>query len=278
MIPFDFAYYRPETVDEAVQSYSDLAGKGKKPMYYGGGTEFISMARLGNVCADAVIDLKGIPELNLQVIQNGELSIGAAVTLTNIAEQNLFPLLSRTVRRIADHTIQGKITLGGNLAGTIIYRESVLPLLVADSEVEIASSQGQKRVPLKDVFRKRLELIPGEMLVRAIVQERFLTLPHIHTKRTKNEKIDYPLITLVGLNNANKVNLAFSGLCEHPVRFAGLEDIVNQGSQPAPARVDNAISQIVGQILSNSSGSSQYRQFVLRAMLLEALTVLGTVS
>lgn len=278
MIPFDFAYYRPDTVDEAVQLYRELADQGKKPLYYGGGTEFISMARLHNVQAGALIDLKGIPECNLFKTVQGELIIGAAVTLTSIAEANLFPLLSLTVRRIADHTIQGKITLGGNLAGTIIYREAVLPLLVAEAEIVIAGDQGRRRQALKDVFNKRLKLAPGEMMVQAIVKEHFLALPHVHSKRTKNEKIDYPLITLVGLSSNKRVNLAFSGLCEYPVRFAALEDIVNQDTQPVPVRVDNAITQVSGQITSNISGSFAYRQFVLRAMLLEALAKLGVVS
>lgn len=278
MIPFDFAYYRPETVEEGIQVHADLASQGKNPMYYGGGTEFISMARLGNVYTEAVIDLKGIPELNRQEITNGELSVGAAVSLTSIAEQNLFPLLSMTVRRIADHTIQGKITLGGNLAGTIIYREAVLPFLVTDSEVELAGPQGRRRVSLKDVFDKRLLPAAGEMLVRVVTKEPFLSLPYVHAKRTKNEKIDYPLITLVGIRANGKVNLAFSGLCEYPVRPASLEDIINQQAQQAPARVDEAIAQVADLIICNTSGSRQYREFVLRGMLLAALAKLEAVN
>ena len=86
------------------------------------------MARMHNVYSGAIIDVKAIPELNIYEINDDELIIGAALSLTRIAEEDLFPLLSLTVRRIADHTIQDKITLGGNIAGTIIFRESVLPL------------------------------------------------------------------------------------------------------------------------------------------------------
>ena len=58
---------------------------------------------------------------NVHELRDKKLVIGSAMTLTEIAEENLFPLLSRTVKRIADHTVQDKITLGGNIAGTIIY-------------------------------------------------------------------------------------------------------------------------------------------------------------
>ena len=67
-----------------------------------------------------------------------------AVTLTNIAEKNYFPLLSLAVKRIADHTIQDKITLGGNLLGTIIYKEAILPLLLSNSRVVIQGNVCKK--------------------------------------------------------------------------------------------------------------------------------------
>jgi hypothetical protein len=38
MIPFDFDYYKPESMDEAFKYYQDLLNNNKKPLYYGGGT------------------------------------------------------------------------------------------------------------------------------------------------------------------------------------------------------------------------------------------------
>ena len=34
MIPFDFDYYKPETIQEATLLYADLNKTGKKPLYY----------------------------------------------------------------------------------------------------------------------------------------------------------------------------------------------------------------------------------------------------
>ena len=44
MIPFDFEYYRPDSISQAVDLFMSLTRQAKKPMYYGGGTEIISMA------------------------------------------------------------------------------------------------------------------------------------------------------------------------------------------------------------------------------------------
>ncbi|MBU5676053.1 FAD binding domain-containing protein [Alkaliphilus sp. MSJ-5] len=278
MIPFNFEYYKPETVEEAVNLFNKLKIIGKKPMYYGGGTEFISMARTHNIYTEAVIDIKAIPECNIYQLQNNELIIGSAITLTNIAELNLFPLLSLAVKRIADHTIQGKITLGGNLAGTIIYREAVLPLMVADSEVVIAGTDGIKKIPLRDVFDRRIQLNEGEMIIQTVTNNQFLSMPYIHVKRTKNEKIDYPLITMAGLKNNNRISIAFSGVCEYPFRSSLIEDILNDNSVSVNEKINKAINNMPDQILNDLSGSSEYRKFMLHTMLYEALSELGVVS
>ncbi|WML35598.1 FAD binding domain-containing protein [Clostridium sp. OS1-26] len=271
MIPFDFEYYKPETVEEAVQVYNELTGKGKKPLYYGGGTEIISMSRAHNVYTEAVIDIKGISECNLQELRDNKLIIGSAVTLTQIAETNSFPLLGLTVQRIADHTIQDKITLGGNIAGTIIYREAVLPLLLSNSEVVIANSSGRKQILLQDIFNKKIQLNDGEFIVNVIVDSHFLSLPYLHVKRTKSDKIDYPLITLAALKNNNRINIAFSGVCSYPFRSSLIEDYLNDISVQNNIRINNAIDNTPDLILNDLAGSADFRKFMLQKMLIEVL-------
>lgn len=271
MIPFDFEYYKPESVEEAAELYFELKSKNKKPMYYGGGTEIISMARAFNVYTEAVIDIKGIPECRVQELRNKKLTIGAAVTLTEIAEANIFPLLALTVQRIADHTVQDKITLGGNLAGTIIYRESVLPLLVSNSEVVIANSSGRRQVQLIDIFDKRINLNDEEFIVSILIDSKFLSLPYLHAKRTKSDKIDYPLITLAALKDENKINIAFSGVCSYPFRAQLMEDYLNNISIQKNTRINNVIDNIPDAILSDLAGSAEYRKFMLQRMLIEVL-------
>lgn len=271
MIPFDFEYYKPETVEEATLLYAELNSQRKKPVYYGGGTEIISMSRALNRYTEAVIDIKGIVECNILDFTDNKLNIGSAVALTQIAEANLFPLLSLTVKRIADHTVQDKITLGGNIAGTIIYRESVLPLLISDSKIIIASPSGRKEVAFKDVFDKRIKLNEGELIVNVTVDYRFLSLPHLHVKRTKNDKIDYPLITISALKDEDRLNIAFSGVCDYPFRSSLIEDYLNDTSIPNEIRINNAIDNIPGKILSDLIGSSDFRKFMLQKMLLEIL-------
>ncbi|MGZ4108031.1 MAG: FAD binding domain-containing protein [Tumebacillaceae bacterium] len=102
MISFDFEYYKPDTIRQAVELHRRLEAEGKAPKYYGGGTEIITGARLDFFRTGAVIDLKGIPECNVMQFDRDTLVLGATVSLTRVSESNLFPLLSNCAGRAAD--------------------------------------------------------------------------------------------------------------------------------------------------------------------------------
>lgn len=278
MIPFDFDYYKPDTAEEAVQVYKDLESRGKQPLYYGGGTEIITMARAQNIFTGAVVDIKGIPDCNALEFKNEQMVIGSAVTLTQIYESGMFPLLGRTGARVADHTVQGKITLGGNIGGTIIYREAVLPLLLCDSQVLVSGENGHRLVPIHEVFDERLRLDKGEFIVQVITDKAYTTLPHVHVKKTKNEKIDYPLLTVAAVKKDGRIRIAFSGLCPFPFRSLQVEDDLNDKNSGWDTRVNNVISHLPAPVLNDISGTGKYREFVLRDTLLNTLKTLEGTS
>ncbi|ETI66445.1 hypothetical protein [Neobacillus vireti] len=44
MIPFDFEYYKPNTITDAIQTFQEIESQGKEVIYYSGGTEFITFS------------------------------------------------------------------------------------------------------------------------------------------------------------------------------------------------------------------------------------------
>lgn len=265
MNSFDFEYYKPETLDEAVDCFHALEAANKPALYYAGGTEIISMARAESLKFDAVIDLKSIPECGVQGRENGKLVLGSAVTLTQIAEAGHYPLLCETAARIADHTIQGKITLGGNLAGTIKYREAALPLLITDCTAKIMTENGLQAVLFPEVFKGRLQLKKGEFLVQILVDEQMLNLPYAHVKKTKMDKIDYPLITMTAHKNNSEIKAAVSGIGDAP--FLLLSDLLSDNSIPEPERIARVVESVRPAVIADILGSKQYRLFAFGNML-----------
>ncbi|NLD59829.1 MAG: xanthine dehydrogenase [Clostridiales bacterium] len=267
MIPFPFAYVAPDTLGEAADAYNDFAGRGLKPLYFSGGTEIITMGRVNSLRFDAVIDLKGIPEMRGFGFTDASVSIGAAETLNGVACWNGFPLLTKCCQRIADHTAQCKITLGGNVAGTVIYREAALALLLAGAKAELYGPEGERTAELDSLFIPMLSLKRGEFFVRFHLDRRSVGIPFVHAKHVVSEKIGYPLFTLAAVRSEGAVRAAVSGLLRHPARLRFPPDCSDLS--------ERIRAQLPEAPLSDASASADYRLFRLEGALREAMKTLG---
>lgn len=275
MITFDFEYYRPESIQEAVDTFQTFTQKGKNPIYFAGGTEIISKARLNRMCFDAVIDIKAIPECNVLEFQENMLIMGSAVTLTSICEAGYFPLLSAVCRRTADHTARNMITLGGNICGQIPYREAVLPLLLCDADITVAGMNGIRSLQLNEAFNSKLELNAGEFLVHVALDNSFTAVPYASIKKTKQEKVDYPLVTVSSILKDSQVRLAVSGLCAFPFRSAAVESQLNNTSSALTQRIEGLLSMLPAPVLTDALGSSGYRSLVFKNAVQDAIEQMG---
>lgn len=269
MIPADFAYYRPEGLDQLSAALSKTGGKPFS--FYGGGSEVITMARAGTISPAAVIDLKGIPECRYLGRRAGKIVIGAGVPLAQIDESGLFPLLGKTGARIADHTNQCRITLGGNLCGTICYREAALPLMLCDAEVSLWHKGAVRSVSLEQVFKQKMNLSPGEAVIAFAVAENWAALPYVHVKRTRGSKIDYPLCTVAAVKTQQEIRLAFSGVYPYPFREKMLEKLAGDRSLSPERRADKIVKALDGPVLEDLIAGKAYRLFVLKEALRQTL-------
>jgi CO/xanthine dehydrogenase FAD-binding subunit len=276
MIPFDFEYCKPTSVQMAVESFQSLQKQGKKPMYYAGGTEIITWSRTNAIQPGAVIDLKSIPACNVLEMQGDKLVIGACVTLSGLSAANPFQLLSETARGTADQTARNKITLGGNICGKIYYREAVLPLLLANSRMIIAGSQGLRETSIHNVFFQQLRLENGEFLVQIVTERSYLSLPFVHYKKRQIGNVGYPLVTVAALKEDNRIHTAYSGVCAFPFRSVEIEQALNDSSIPLEARIELAIGKLPAPVLDNAEGSAAYRRFVLKQTMADAVHVLDS--
>lgn len=166
--------------------------------------------------------------------------------------------------RIADHTNQCRITLGGNLCGTIIYRETSLPLLLSDAEITLYGPEGERTVSFPNVFNQRMQLEPGEMIVQIHVPAWALAACYVHVKNTANEKIDYPLVSIAAIWKKDKLRIAFSGVCSYPFRSTQIEKILNDRKKSCTERVEKAAELLPEPVYCDPEGSGDYRTFVFK--------------
>ncbi|MFC7392163.1 FAD binding domain-containing protein [Scopulibacillus cellulosilyticus] len=274
MIGFDFEYFKPKTVADAVKLFQILEEQGKQPVYYAGGTELITLGRLNQVSFGSVIDIKGIPDCCVYGYSEQELVIGSSISLTYLADMRDFPLLGQTAGRVADHTARNKITIGGNICGRIIYKEAVLPFLLTDSRVLVAGRNGSRMVPVTDLFNKGLHLANGDWMVQFFTDRNMLSLPFYTVKKRKLDVIDYPLLTLAALRKDDEIRVAVSGLCDFPFRSKEIEAVLNDRSMTKNTRILQAVERLPGPVLNDWIASAEYRIFVLKNTLMEMLSAL----
>lgn len=263
MIAFDFDYYRPETLEAANEQYQTLHSNGQTVMFYGGGTEFISRARRHEIQVDAVIDLKGIPECRIFEVYEGKLVIGSAVTLSQITDDNLFPLLTDVSRHIATRTERNKITIGGNITSHLLYREGLLPLLLADADVVISDNGGIRKAKVRNVFDQGVHLNPDEFIVNISVDQAFTELPYQNLKQTKHSNINYPIISLAAVYQDDNLAIACSGACSYPVLFKNEKQIINNNKLSREEEITHIVNDLPEPILDDMYASANYRKFVL---------------
>jgi CO/xanthine dehydrogenase FAD-binding subunit len=275
MIGFDFLYCRPDSVEEACRAYRDAEGKGQRPFYYAGGTEIVTLARDGKLRPGAVIDLKRIPECRVMGQEGGELRFGCCLTLNELTESSLFPLLGLAAAGVADHSVRNSITLGGNVAGMLPYREAVLPFLAAGATARIAGPEGGRSAPLQELFSKRLKLRTGEFLLSLSVSRQAATAPFFYRRRERQSPVDYPLLTAVFLVVGNRTQVALSGAHGYPLKAEEAEAVLGDPVLAPEGRAERAVSAISAPLRTDMRASAEYRRELLVQVFREALERLG---
>ncbi|MGQ3300612.1 FAD binding domain-containing protein [Reyranella sp.] len=157
------AYLRPRGLEEALQALT-------RPFtVLAGGTDFYP-ARVGRSIIEDVLDIAGIAAL--RGISETEVGwrLGATTTWAELAEASLPPLfdgLKQAAREVGGRQIQNSGTIAGNICNASPAADGVPPLLSLDADVELASRDGTRRLPLASFISgvRTTALQRGELVV-----------------------------------------------------------------------------------------------------------------
>ena len=114
MLP-QFAYIRPESIEEAVQHMSE-----EKSVVHAGGTDLLGCLREDILDVTKVVSISDLAALKgIASTADGGLRIGALTTITEVAEDPLirerYPVLSQAASEVASPQLRNQGTIGGNL-------------------------------------------------------------------------------------------------------------------------------------------------------------------
>jgi CO/xanthine dehydrogenase FAD-binding subunit len=162
------SYIKPRTLVEAVA----LLAAGDTRIL-SGGTDFYPA--LGErVVREPVMDVSALRELRGVSREPDRFRIGGLTTWSEIIRTPLpccFDALKSAAREVGSVQIQNRGTVAGNLCNASPAADGVPPLLALDSEVELVSQAGVRRIPLADfiVGNRKTQRKTDEILTAVLV-------------------------------------------------------------------------------------------------------------
>jgi len=171
----DFAYARPDSLDEAV---AFLKAEGDSTVVLAGGTDVLVDLRSGDIRPAFVLDVSRLPELKGIASTNGEIRIGAGVTIQEIQAAGILrrfaPALQKATYGFASRQIRNVATIGGNVAHCSPCGDTVPPLLIHEARVVLKSAAGERTLPIEAISAGpyKSALPPDEMIVCFLLKPR----------------------------------------------------------------------------------------------------------
>jgi xanthine dehydrogenase iron-sulfur cluster and FAD-binding subunit A len=160
-------FLQPTSLAEALELVDEY---GTNARLIAGGTDVLVELQRAVKPTQTLIDLSALPDLQY-VRQDGQfLAIGALATHNTILRSPLswqYALpLAQACQEVGAPQIRTRATVAGNLLTASPANDTIPPLLALDAELVLASSAGERVLPLSQFYRgvRRTELQPGELL------------------------------------------------------------------------------------------------------------------
>ncbi len=175
MIPNNFEYFAPATIEDAVS----LLGKyGEECKVLSGGQSLIPILKLRLAAPGAVVDIGRIKELGQITVDGDTIRIGANVTHAEIAASAVLreacPLLVETAAQIGDPQVRNRGTIGGSLTHADPAADWPAAILALDGEIVARNRLGERVIKVQDFF---IDLLTSAVSPHEIVTEIRLTRP-----------------------------------------------------------------------------------------------------
>ena len=166
MIPPQFDYHAPGTLDEALA----LLGELDDPKVMSGGQSLLPMLKLRLASPANIVDIGRISGLDTLEERDGFLRIGALVTETQLESSALvaerYPILLDTARVIADPLVRNRATICGNIAHGDPANDHPATMLALRAQVVATGPGGERTIGIDKFFFGLFmtALDPGEIV------------------------------------------------------------------------------------------------------------------
>ncbi|MEO7295539.1 MAG: xanthine dehydrogenase family protein subunit M [Candidatus Limnocylindria bacterium] len=152
MIPGEFDYTRPGDLGTVLKVLKDRGGEAK---LLAGGHSLLPLLKFRLAAPEVLVDLRGIPGLDMISEVDGELRIGGLATHRQILDHEIiarYPMLHDTAGGIGDPQVRNWGTIGGSCAHADPASDWPAVLLAAHASIVCRSQDGERVIVARDFF------------------------------------------------------------------------------------------------------------------------------
>jgi len=259
MIPANFDYVRPASVDEAV---SLLKKHGDDAKLLAGGHSLIPAMKLRLARPKVVLDIARIAALSY-IKQSGDtIAIGATTTHFEIETSKVLadrsPLLAETARHIGDVQVRNKGTIGGSLVHADPAADYPAAILALEAEIDLVGPKGKRTVKASQFFIDLLQsaAAPDEILTEIRVPATSKSVAYV---KTEQKASGFALAGVAVVTTASGVRVGVTGVASRAYRATGVEGALgkDRSAQAIALAASHAAHGV--DVLSDIHASSEYR-------------------
>jgi xanthine dehydrogenase small subunit len=273
-------YVRPASLTEALT----LLAAEPDARLVAGSTDWGVELNIRHARAALTVGIDRIPELREFSVTGDRIDVGAALSLTEIEDRlaGRVPLLSALFPQFASRLIRNGATLGGNLGTASPIGDTPPALLALDVSLVLASSQGEREVPLAGYFTGYRQSVrrPDELIktIRIPLPVAPVTAFHKIAKRRFDDISGVAVAYAMRLDDDHldddhtvaSIKIGLGGVAATPIRALAAEEAL--AGRPWTREVAAAAAGEMagaGTPMSDHRASQAYRIAMLRNSLLK---------
>lgn len=265
-------YHRPTELTEALKLLAELK-EGYRII--AGGTDLVPAARRGGVSLPNhthIIDISSIKELDYIVKDDGMIRIGAVTRVSEIGVSTVVkehvPIVADAASQLGSLQVRNLGTIGGNLCNASPAADTAPPLLVLDAKVNVRSIDGQRLVPVTELFTGpgKTILAPGEILAEIQIPITEATAGSCFIKLGRRNAFTLSIVsvaTLVKVKDGifDDVRIALGAVAPTPIRASKAEEYL-KGKRMSEQVIDEGAKIVAGEVkpISDVRASEEYRR------------------
>ena len=274
MQPFD--YIKPQTLEEASALLLQHNGQARP---FAGCTDLLIRMERGFIRPQIIVDVKDLPGVHdLLVVRNGDLRIGAAVTMNQVAldptVQSGWPLLAEGCGSVASYQLRNRATVGGNLCNASPAADSEPALICYGASVHIYGPNGTRKLPLEEFF-----LGPGRTALQAGELLTAITVPFVRGSAGHFLKLGRTTIGDISLMNvavlgwpdqdapsASSWRIALGSVAPTVIRAPEAERLLSQDASPAGLEAASQAAAAAARPIDDIRATAAYRTDMVRVL------------